>query len=108
MLYDVAVAAKTEFGKSSSAYSTTAAAALRRQFGYAAAHCLVDEAWNKLLLLGNVKDNLFGHDHWRHALLASLDSNLPCVISLGGGGDHAVVADGYGFSSHEVLYCHVN
>lgn len=110
LLYDVAVAAETKFGQgSSSASITTAAAALRNKFRYASAHCLRQEAlFRDNLLLDDVKDNLFGHDHWRHALLASLDSNLPCVISLGGDGDHAAVADGYGFSSDEVLYCHVN
>ena len=46
-------------------------------------------------------------DASRDALLASLDAGLPCGFSVGGNGAHAIVADGYGYTSG-TLYIHFN
>ena len=65
-------------------------------------HRLVDQ-----FMYANAKVINGWNDASRDALLASLDAGLPCGMNVSGSGGHAIVADGYGYSS-DTLYIHFN
>ena len=73
-------------GASGSAFAHRAA----DQFAYTTGKCV--SGWN---------------DANRDTLLACLDAGIPCGVAVYGDGGHAIIADGYGYSSG-TLYIHFN
>jgi hypothetical protein len=96
LTYDVGVASYMQYSPSSSgAHLSNLAIAFSQRLGYASAHEVTDQA--------------SGVDGYlQRAALANLDAGYPVVLGIfGSSGGHAVVGDGYGYSSGK-LYVHVN
>ena len=101
LAYNVGVAVGmnwTGFDTGSAASPSDLVNALRARFGYQSGAFV----WYDLGVGGTT-----GLDNFKNALYASLDAGMPVTLSLGGDGGHAVIADGYGYSSN-TLYTHLN